>query len=136
MNSNKTYYIFVSHAWDYSRHYEKIVEFLNSDTTFKWRNYSIPMNDPVHTNGTDKDLRAKIDNQIKLSSVIILIGGVYASYRKWIDAEIDIAQSYNKPIITVKLWDSERSSDRAQLVAKEIVAWQSKSIIEAIKKHG
>ena len=126
---------FISHSWKYDNHYQTIVNFLNSDSTFKWQDYSIPINDPVHTNGTDAELRAKIDNHMRNSSVIILIAGVYASYSKWIDAEIDIAKKYNKPIITVKLWASERSSDRAQSAATEVVAWQAKSIIEAIKKH-
>jgi len=126
---------FISHSWKHDNHYQKIVDFLNSDPTFKWEGYSIPINDPVHTNGTDADLRLKIDNHMKNSSVIILIAGVYASHSRWIDAEIDIAQKYNKPIITVLLWSAERSSDRAQSAATEVVAWQSNSIIQAIKRH-
>lgn len=126
---------FISHSWKYDNHYQTIVDFLNSDSTFKWQDYSIPIDDPVHTNGTDADLRAKLDSKIRMSSVVVLVGGVYASYSKWIDAEIDIAQKYNKPIITVLLWGAERSSDRAQSAATEVVAWQAKSIIEAIKKH-
>lgn len=91
---------------------------------------------PIHTNGTDKDLRAKIDSKIKMSSVVILLGGVYASYRKWIDIEIEIAKSYKKPIITVELRGAERSSDKACLATTEVVKWQASSIIDAVRKHG
>ncbi len=44
---NKTYNIFISHAWRYSEDYYRLVEMLNNAPYFKWRNYSVPQHDPV-----------------------------------------------------------------------------------------
>lgn len=47
MSTFKTYNIFISHAWDYSHHYDRIVEFLNSDgRKLSWQDYSVPMDEP------------------------------------------------------------------------------------------
>ena len=134
--TSKTYNIFISHSWKYDDHYQKIVNFLNSDKTFSWRDYSIPLSDPLHTNGTDKDLREAIENKIRYSSIVVLLAGVYSSYSKWIDKEIDIAKKLNTPIVAVKLWGAERSADKAVESATLSVNWQASSIIDAIKKHG
>ena len=50
-----TYRIFISHSWAYSDTYEKIVKFLD-DNDVDYYNHSVPKDDPVHTNGTDKQL--------------------------------------------------------------------------------
>ena len=49
------YRIFISHSWKYSNQYDKIVEFLD-DGGINYYNHSVPKDDPVHTNGTDKQL--------------------------------------------------------------------------------
>jgi hypothetical protein len=41
------------------------------------------------------------------SSVVLILAGVYATYSKWIDAEIRIAKEYGKPIIAIEPWGSE-----------------------------
>lgn len=53
---SKTYNLFISHSWAYSDTYDGLLRLLNKDYTFNYANYSVPKNDPVHTNGTDKQL--------------------------------------------------------------------------------
>jgi hypothetical protein len=77
---NKTYNLFISHSWTYSDAYEKLVNLLKSDTTFNFRNYSVPKNDPIHNAKNDKELAAAIKNQMQYASVILILAGVYSSY--------------------------------------------------------
>ena len=90
----KIYRIFISHSWSYSEDYDKIEEFLDQEGV-KYYNHSVPKDDPVHTNGTDKELYAAIEAKIKGCSCVIILDGVYSSYSKWINKEIKIAQEYN-----------------------------------------
>lgn len=129
----RTYHIFISHSWKYDKHRERIVKFLD-DSTLKCKDYSVPPNDPIHTGGTDKDLREAIDRKIKPCSIVIVLAGVYATYSKWIKEEIAIAQRYNKPILAVEYWGSERTSIPVKEAANKIVKWQENSIADAIKK--
>lgn len=129
------YYIFISHSWGYSDHYQSIVGFL--DTYLKkenYKDYSVPQNDPIHTNGTRKDLLEKLDNKIRLSSCVIIPTGIYDSYSESIQAEIDIALKYDKPIIAVRPRGAERQSKVATDNATIIVGWNGNSIANAVRE--
>lgn len=130
----KTYRLFISHSWAYGDAYEKILKFFE-DQKLDYYNHSVPINDPIHTNGTDKQLREAIEAKIKGTSCVIILAGVYSSYSKWIQKEIDIAIEYNKPIIAVEPWASEKTSKVVKDNADVIVKWQSKSVVDAIKEY-
>ena len=129
----KTYRLFISHSWAYSDAYEKIIKFFE-DQNLDYYDHSVPINDPIHTNGTDKQLREAIDAKIKGTSCVIILAGVYSTYSKWIQKEIEIAVKYDKPIIAVEPWASERTSQIVKDNATKIVKWQSKSVVDAIKE--
>jgi hypothetical protein len=73
---------------------------------------------------------------MKGTSCILILAGVYASYSKWIQKEISIAEEYGKSIIAIEPWDSDRTSIIVKDAADKIVKWQGKSIADAIKKFG
>lgn len=134
----KTYNLFISHSWAYSDAYEKLVSMLDAGN-IEYKNYSVPQNDPLHTNGTDKELYEAIKNKISPSSVVIILAGVYSSYSKWIDKEIKISTtefSTKKPILAIEPWGSERTSTKVKDNADMIVKWNTVSIIKAIKELG
>lgn len=130
----KTYRLFISHSWAYGDAYEKIIQFFE-DQNLDYYDHSVPINDPIHTNGTDKQLREAIDAKIKGTSCVVILAGIYSSYSKWIQKEIEIAKSYGKPIIAVEPWESEKTSQIVKDNADIIVKWQSKSVVDAIKTY-
>jgi hypothetical protein len=135
----KTFNLFISHSWSYSNAYDGLIALLNKDSTFKYNNYSVPKDDPIHTNGTSEQLYNAIKEQISHASVVIILAGVYASYSKWIKKEIEIAKTeflVQKPIIAVEPWASENTSRTVKDAADEIVGWNSNTIIRAIRKLG
>ncbi|NVK52480.1 MAG: TIR domain-containing protein [Flavobacteriaceae bacterium] len=129
----KIYRLFISHSWAYGDAYDKITKLLK-DQNLLFYDYSVPKNDPVHTNGTDKQLKVAIENKIKGTHCILILAGVYANYSKWIQKEINIAIEQGKPIIAIEPWGAEKTSILVKNNADEIVKWQGKSIVEAIKK--
>lgn len=128
------YRIFISHSWSYSKQYDKIEEFLKQEGILFY-NHSVPKNNPIHTNGTDAQLEAAIDAKVKGCSCVIILAGVYATYSKWINKEIKIAKKYNKPIIAVEYWGSEKTSSVVKGSADVIVKWQAKSVADAVRKY-
>ena len=117
------YRLFISHSWSYSDAYDRLVQLLDSQH-LDYYNHSIPRNDPVHTNGTDKQLTDAIDAKVKGVSCVLILAGVYSSYSKWIDKEILIAKKYAKPIIAIEPWGAERTSKKVKDNADRIVKWQ------------
>ena len=129
----RTYHLFISHSWTYSNSYEGIESFLKDRSYFGFKNYSVPKDDPIHTRGTDKELYEAILRRIKLSSAVLILAGVYATYSKWINKEIDIAKSLEKPIIAIQPWGSERTSQVVKVNANQIVKWNTESVVSAIR---
>ncbi len=117
--SMKIYNLFISHSWAHSDSYDRLVNLLEKRSYFGFRNYSVPRNDPIHTNGTDTQLRNAIYRKIQPCSVIIILAGVYSTYSRWINIEIDIAQKkfyHPKPILALHPWgifnrETKRRSD-------------------------
>ena len=130
----KTYRIFISHSWKYYPHYDKIEEFLNQEGILYY-NHSVPKDDPVHTNGTDKQLYDAIEAKIKGCNCVIVLDGVYSTYSKWIGKELEIAQKYSKPVIAVRPWGNSRTSTEVNRAATVIVGWNAKSVASAVKEN-
>lgn len=128
------YRIFISHSWSYSKQYDKIEEFLKQEGILFY-NHSVPKDNPILTNGTDAQLETAIDAKVKGCSCVIILAGVYATYSKWINKEIKIAKKYNKPIIAVEYWGSEKTSSVVKEAADVIVKWQAKSVADAVRKY-
>lgn len=136
MPNQKNYRLFISHSWTYGDAYEQLVKFFNEYPNFSWINYSVPKNDPIHNADNDNGLYAAIKRQILPVHCVVMLAGVYSSYSKWIDKEIQISkQDFNKPIIAVEPWGSEKTSKLVKDNADAIVKWQSKSIVDAIREH-
>ncbi len=132
----KTYRLFISHSWAYGDAYEKLVKFFDEHQNFSWQNYSVPKNDPIHNAPNDKALYAAIRQQMQFVNCVVMMAGVYSSYSKWINKEIEIAKTvYSKPLVAVEPWASAKTSTVVKNNANAIVKWNSASIVDAIRTH-
>jgi hypothetical protein len=134
MPTLRTYRIFVSHAWKYNDEYYRLVNMLNSAPNFKWQNYSVPEHDPLGTK-TAKELVEALQNQIRPTHVVLILSGMYAAHRSWIQKEIDIAVAMSKPIVGIKPWGQERIPTAVSDVADEMVGWNTSTIVAAIRRY-
>ena len=129
------YNLFISHSWSYSDQYDRFVALLSKKPYFQYHNYSVPKDDPIHDAGTDWQLKQAIERQMKPACCVIVLAGVYATYSKWINIEIELAQRMGKRIIAVEPWGSERTSTIVKQTADEIVGWNTDSIVQAIRGY-
>ncbi len=130
------YKLFISHSWTYSDAYEKLVKFFDEHPNFSWVDYSVPKDDPVHNANNDTQLYNAIKNQIQPVNCVIMLAGVYSTYSKWINKEIQISkEDFNKPVIAVEPWASDKTSKIVKDNADARVKWQSKSIVGAIREY-
>ena len=130
-----TYNLFISHSWNYSDAYDRLLDLLDAAPGFSYKNYSVPKNDPIHNAPYDYQLKAAIRRQMQPASCVLILAGVYASYSKWINIEIDLAQEMGKKIIAIEPWGAEKTSTRVKNAADIIVGWNTASIIRAIRGY-
>ena len=134
-----TYNLFISHSWRYSEAYENLVALLKKRQYFAFRDYSVPLDDPIHDAPNTTALRQAISNHMQPCHVVLISAGVYATYSKWINIEIDLAKkgfTKAKPIIAIRPWGSERISAPVRAAADKIVGWNTESIVSAIRELG
>ena len=130
------YRLFISHSWAYGDAYEGLVSFFKEHPNFQWTDYSVPKNDPIHSAPNEKALYEAIKNQIAPVHCVVMLAGVYSSYSKWINKEIEISkQVFSKPIVAVEPWGADKTSAIVKANADAIVKWQSASIVAAIREH-
>ena len=99
------YRLFISHSWAYGDAYEKLVQFFNEHPNFKWSDYSVPKDDPIHNVSNETALYNAIKKQISPVNCVIILAGVYSTYSRWINKEIEISKEvFSKPIVAVQPW--------------------------------
>jgi hypothetical protein len=131
MPIRRTYKVFISHAWDYGDDYWRVVQFLDNAPDFRWQNLSIPEHDPVD----DNDLAYELRNEMRPADVFLVIAGMYAAQREWIEFELGFARRIGTPVIGIMKRGAQRLPVVIQRAAVEIVGWSGASIIQAIRRH-
>ncbi len=129
------YNLFISHSWSYSNTYNDLVRLLDNKPYFSYKNYSVPKNDPIHNTSSDYQLKMAIRNQMQHASCVLILAGVYSTYSKWINIEIELAKEMGKSIIAIEPWGSERTSAVVKKAADKIVKWNTDSIVSAIRGY-
>lgn len=129
-----TYNLFISHSWTYGDAYDKLVGMLDAKSYFDYKNYSVPKNDPIHNAANAQQLKEAIRRQIQPASCVLILAGVYSTYSKWINIEIELAQSMGKKIIAIEPWGAEKTSLVVKNAADRIAKWNTDSIVSAIRE--
>lgn len=127
------YNLFISHSWSYSDQYDRLVGLLDSVPNFEYKNYSVPKDDPIHNAGSTAQLREAIRRQMQPSSCVLILAGVHSTYSKWIKIEIKLVKDMGKRIIAIQPWGAERTSAVVRAAADEVVGWNAKSVVRAIR---
>lgn len=133
----KMYNLFISHSWTYGDAYDRLMDLIDNRPYFSFKDYSVPKDDPIHNAPNQRLLYEAIKRQISRCHVVIILAGVYATYSKWINHEINISKNEfypSKPILAVQPWGAERTSRVVKENADLIVGWNTESIIEAIRQ--
>lgn len=133
----KQYSVFISHSWQYGDAYEKLIKMLDNDPRFNYKNYSVPKDDPIHNAPNAELLEAAIKRQMTFCDVVIILAGVYSTYSKWINKEINLAKkgfTSPKPILAIEPWASEKTSAVVKENADKIVGWNASTIISGIRE--
>ena len=128
-----TYNIFISHSWTYSEQYKGLMRLLDANPYFSYKNYSVPKDNPIHNAPNTYQLKEAIRRQMQPASCIIILAGVYSSYSKWINIEIQLAQEMGKKIIAIEPWAANHTSTVVKNAADEVVKWNTSSILRAIR---
>ena len=132
----RTFNLFISHSWTYADHYQRLRDLLRGRPYFRFKDYSVPPEDPLDTDGTVRELRQAIRRQMSSCNIVLIAAGVYATHSRWMREEIALAEkgfSEPKPIIAIKPRGNERISAEVRVAASAVVGWSTESVVGAIR---
>ena len=132
-NRRSEYRLFISHSWEYSDEYNRMVELLRDYPKFSFRNYSVPEVDEIDADSEEELEQALREEQIKPATVVIILGGMYVAHSKWIKKETILAEIEGKPVLGVKPYGNKQMPNLVEDHADKAVGWQSESVVETIR---
>lgn len=124
----------ISHAWRYGIDYYQLVELLDAAADFHWRNFSVSEDDPIH-HESERRIATVLREQVRHCHAVLMLGGVYGARSHWVPREVELAVSFDKPIIGLRARGDERMSGVVQGAAREMVEWSTESIVTAVRRH-
>lgn len=138
MYNPRIYHIFISHAWKYGDDYGRLKNLLDHAPDFSYRDYSVSEEKSItDTRIPDSEIEDALVEQIRHASVVLVLLGMYASplYHEWIAREVRIARIMGKPIIGVAPWGQQRLPQDILPYCRDVVRWNTSSIITAIQEY-
>lgn len=138
MRRNKIYDIFISHSWSITDDYSYLVRLLEAAPDFRFRNFSVPRCFPgldPRGSTTEGPTFREIAHQIRPARSVLIISAMYVADPKWITAEIELAQTFETPIIGLELRDGQPVPALVEDAAEQIVPWDTTAIVDAIRRH-
>ncbi len=133
----RTYDVFVTHAWRYHDDWTAFAKLLNDVVAFRWRNFSLPWYDPALDVNTDAGKKAVVnllETQIIPAHVVVALGGVFAikSTRRWLEEEIRFARQHKKLIFAMPAIGAAEASAELRALCDQALTWNGKVVAEAI----
>lgn len=128
-----SYTIFISHSWAYVDDLRSLKNLLENRGYFNVQFEEATPDVPINSDNASY-IRQRLKQKISNSHVVLGIAGIYASHSEWMSWELDKALELGKPIIGVVPRGAERVSTVVSSRAKEVIRWNSDSIVTAIRK--
>jgi len=129
----KTYNLFISHSWDYVDDLMNLRKLLENRGYFKVVFFEVPPHNPIESSNSNY-VESIIRQKIVQSDVVIGIAGMYATYSKWMEWELNTAKNLRKPILGVIPRGQIRISQTVENISDKIVHWNTESIVDAIRE--
>ncbi|MEM8684844.1 MAG: hypothetical protein AAGF72_15530 [Pseudomonadota bacterium] len=135
MSESNPYRVFVTHAFEESFDYLRVFEFLESVDRFYYLNRSKPENLP-ETGGLDA-MKDELIEQIKEAEAMVVLPAVAEAQPELVRFQMDVADANKIGIVAMKhvggLGDIPKDVEER---AKEVVEWNEREMVDAIKRAG
>jgi hypothetical protein len=128
----KEYHIFISHSWTYPEDLKNLRKLLNDNGYINVEFEEASPYEPINSANASY-IKSRLKTKIEASNIILGIAGIYASYSDWMAWELDKAIELGVPIVGVAPWGQERVSATVSNRAKQVVRWNTASIVAAIR---
>lgn len=125
--------VFISHCWDYDEELKNLTHYLNKEAGFVTTCEEGTAEHPVKTED-EPHFQAVLHAKIISSAVVIVVACMDVPISEWMEWEIEMAVENNIPVIGVRPEGSLVTPKIIRKAAREIIMWDTESIVSAIKR--
>lgn len=130
MPALRTYRVFISHCWEYSSEYDRLVDWLRQEKFFKWKNLSVPAHRAI---AEDTELEFHLRRRLGDADILVVIAGMEIAQRHWVQWEIKWARIRGIPIVGIRPRGARRIPRIVRDAKCPIVGWRRATVTRAIR---
>lgn len=135
MSEKDPYRVFVTHVFQDDEDYQRVFEYLESRDQFFYTNSSDLTKMPA-TGGLEA-MKEELREQIKPAEVVMMPITIFDANPDLVRFQMDVAEAFAKPIIAVKSFGDTVAIHKEMIDrCVDIIEWNERTMIEAIKRHG
>lgn len=126
--------LFVSHLYEPDEAYFRVFEYLESSPNFFYVNLSSPDRPP---RGRDREsLKEDLRRQMSEAEAVVVPASMYALDPALIEFQALYAKTCDRPLIVLEPFGTgEAVPPRLRELADEVLAWNSRDLADAIRRH-
>lgn len=126
--------LYAVHGWHRDEDYARLFEYIESADNFFYRALSDP--DAVSTQGDGVAARRSlISDALKEAECVVCSAGTWERFNDWARYTVESARRLDLPVVAIEHFGPKDMDVRLKGFAAETVGWDSRSIVDAIRRE-
>jgi|SRR6056297_665851 len=126
--------LYAVHGWHRDEDYARLFEYLESADNFFYRALSDP--DAVSPQGDGVAARRSlISDALKEAECVVCAAGTWERFNDWARYTVEAARRLDLPVVVIEHFGPKDMDVRLKGFAAETVGWDSRSIVDAIRRE-
>jgi len=126
--------LYAVHGWHRDEDYARLFEYLESADNFFYRALSDP--DAVSPQGDGVAARRSlISDALKEAECVVCTAGSWERFNDWARYTVEAARRLDLPVVVIEHFGPKDMDVRLKGFAAETVGWDSRSIVDAIRRE-
>lgn len=126
----RTYHLFITQVKETDEEYQRFIGRLDDAHDFSYENHSD--NNLSGTADID-ELKNMLKGQINDTDLVIVLSGLYPTYKNLIMAVMDLAKTMEKPVLIIRPYGMENVPEELEKLSKGVIGWSASCIAASIK---
>ena len=134
MSESNPIRVFVVHGWIVDDDYSRLVEYMETAENFYYVSVSKPDAPVTGGDGTAARRTALVDG-LKNAECVVCSAGTWERYQDWARYAVERARELELPLVAIEHFGPRDMDIRLKGFADEVVGWDSRSIVDAIRRQ-
>jgi hypothetical protein len=134
MSESNPIRVYAVHGWQLDEDYARLFEYLESADNFFYRALSDPSAVPPAGDGPAAR-RTQISEALTHAECVVCPAGTWDRFNDWARFTVETARSLDIPVVAIEHFGPKNMDVRLKGHAAEVVGWDSRSIVDAIRRE-